>query len=227
MRLALVLVLAACGTEHVVAPDASAIECTTPASARYFPLAIGTTWTFLVTPEGGGTPVAKSQTVEAFEDVGDRKAGTMAFRTRTEKTDGITVAWQEDGCTDIARHREKSFDLANTLISDQFYVPEKIRLDETDAHLAVGAQWVTTYVKLEVDPVTQGVTTKDKSDLWTVEAIDEQVTVPAGTFSALRVYRVGEEDGQAEKRYWFVKGVGKVKEAGKQTEELMSYELAP
>ena len=86
---------------------------------------------------------------------------------------------------------------------------------------------MTTYVKLEVDPVTKGVTTKDKSDQWTVEALDESVTVPAGTFTALRVYRVGEEDGQASKRYWFVKGVGKVKEVGKQTEELMSYELTP
>jgi hypothetical protein len=225
-RLVFTLLLAACGNEQVAtAPDASTAECTTPASERYLPLAVGTRWTYRVTPADGTAAVDKTNTVEAFEDVGDRKAGTMAFRTRTEKTDGITVAWQVDGCTSIARHRERSYDLSEALLSDQFYVPEKVRIDESPAHLVEGASWVTSYVKLEVDPVSSAVTTKDKSDVWTVESLADEVTVPAGTFTALRVHRIGEEDGQAEKRYWFVRGVGKVKEVGKQTEELASYEL--
>ncbi|MDX2093846.1 MAG: hypothetical protein SFX73_38790 [Kofleriaceae bacterium] len=223
----LVTLVAACGTEQVATtPDASTTACTTPTNERYLPLAVGTRWTYRGTPDDGTAAVDKTSTVEAFEDVGDRKAGTMAFRTRTEKIDGITIAWQADGCTSIARHRERSYDLTETLLSDQFYVPEKVRVDESPAHLVEGVSWVTSYVKLEVDPVTSAVTTKDKSDVWTVEATADAVTVPAGTFTALRVHRIGEEDGQAEKWYWFARGVGKVKEVGKQTEELVRYELA-
>ena len=219
--------LAACGSEQVPdAPDASAAACPTPAAERLLPLAIGNTWTYLVTSSDGATSAPKTSTIEAREDVGDRKAGVVAFRARTEKLDGITVSWQEDQCTEIARHREQSFDLTNTLLSDQFYVPEKVRLDETAAHTALAASWATAYVEVEIDPVTTAVTTKDKNDRWTVEAVDEAVTVPAGTFAAIKIHRVGDEEGQADKTYWFARGIGKIKETGKQTEELVSYDLA-
>lgn len=219
-------VLAACGTEKVpTAADASTEACTTPASERLLPLSIGATWTYLVTPLAGGASEVKTNTIEAFEEVGDRKAGVMAFRARTEKLDGITTSWQQDSCDGIRRHREKSADLSGTLLSDQFYVPDKIRVDEDPAHLVLGASWSTSYVEVEVDPVTSAVGSKDKTDLWTIEAVDEEVVVPAGTFSAIRIHRIGEEEGQAEKTYWYVKGVGKVKEIGKQTEELMSWSL--
>jgi hypothetical protein len=224
--LLLAALLGACGTEQISdAPDASIEACTTPASGRLLPLSIGATWTYIVTPSGGGAPEAKTNTIEAFEDVGDRKAGVMAFRARTEKLDGITVSWQQDTCDGVRRHRERSLDLAGALISDQFYVPEKIRIDETAAHVVLGATWSTSYVEVEVDPVTAAVATKDKTDLWTIEAVDEEIIVPAGTFTTIKIHRVGEEEGQADKTYWYAKGVGKVREVGKQTEELMSWSL--
>src|SRR5689334_7028610 len=106
LALALVaLVLAGCGDEIApIAPDAStapvidAGACATPASQRLLPLAVGTTWTYRVTPGAGAAPVLKKNTVLAYEDVGGAKAGTNAFRIRTEKTDGATVSWQEDRC---------------------------------------------------------------------------------------------------------------------------------
>lgn len=227
LALALPLATAACGTEQVEATlDAGTTGCATPATARLLPLAVGTSWTYAVSDGAGGTPVLKVSTVEAFEEVGERKAGVLAFRVRTEKTDGATVSWQADACTSVRRHREQSLDTAGTLLSDQVYVPDKLRVDETAEHLVTGAQWVAAYVELEVDPVTGAVTTKDKSDLWTVEAAAEEVTVPAGTFTAARLFRVGQEAGQAEKRYWFAPGVGKVKEVGNQTEELSTFTLA-
>jgi hypothetical protein len=48
--------------------------------------------------------------------------------------------------------------------------------------------------------------------------------VPAGTYRAIRIHRVGEEDGQAEKRYWFAPGVGKLREEGSQLEVLAAVE---
>jgi hypothetical protein len=54
----------------------------------------------------------------------------------------------------------------------------------------------------------------------------ESVTVPAGTFEALVLRKVsGASDGANEKHYWYVPGVGKVKETGSQTEELTEFHL--
>ncbi|MEZ4364901.1 MAG: hypothetical protein R2939_01275 [Kofleriaceae bacterium] len=221
------LALIACGGDPAT-PDGGAADadpgCPAPASARLLPLAIGASWTFAVTPSGGA-PETKVTTVEALEDVGATKAGVIAFRIRTEKLDGITVSWQEDTCTSIVRHREQAFDLGGLLESDQVYVPSKLRVDESPAHTAQDATWIDAYTEVEEDPITGDVTTTSKSERWTVEDTAAEVTVPAGTFTALLLRRMGEEVGQADKRYWFVAGVGKVKEEGDQLEELTEYTL--
>jgi hypothetical protein len=230
--LALVL-LPGCGDEIApAAPDAStapvvdAGACATPASERLLPLAVGTSWTYQVTAAAGASPVLKKNTVEAYEDVGGAKAGTSAFRIRTEKTDGATVSWQEDRCDSIVRHREQSFSLAEVMTDDDVYQPSKMRIDESAAHLVVGASYTTAYSELHTDPATGLTTTKSKVEKWTVEAVDEAVTVPAGTFTCVRLHKVGADQGQADKRFWFARGVGKIKEEGDQLEELASYTLA-
>jgi hypothetical protein len=157
-----------------------------------------------------------------YQTVGDRKTGVTGYRIRTEKADGHVVSWQEDRCTSIVRHREQSFDAGSVLLSDQFYVPGKLRVDETPAHVAVGATWTTEYTEVEVDPVN-GTSTVSKQEAWTVEAVDEAVTVPAGTFTCLKVRKT--TSGQADKRFWFARGIGKIKEEGEQIEQLTSYTL--
>jgi hypothetical protein len=47
---------------------------------------------------------------------------------------------------------------------------------------------------------------------WTVESVNDHVTVPAGTFTCLRVKRVPKHG--APMVSWFAKGVGLVKELG-------------
>jgi len=217
--------LAACGDDAQMAIDGGldAGPCTTPRAERYLPLAVGATWAFRVTPSSG-IPEDKNSTVEAYEDVGDRKTGILAFRVRTGKLDGNTVSWQEDTCTSITRHREKSLDLADVVDTDQFYVPDKLRIDETPAHTTLGASWTVSYTEVEVDS-TGATTTRSKDETWTVQATDESVTVPAGTFTALKLNKT--TSGAADKTFWFVKGVGKVREQGDQVEELESYSLPP
>lgn len=220
--LILALSLAACGDDVASGVDAPGpVECTTPRAQRYLPLAVGATWTYRVTPLVG-TPVDKSSTVEALEDVGGAKAGVTAFRVRTAKIDGATVSWQEDRCTSITRHREQTFDLANVKNVDTIYSPDKIRIDETPAHLAMGASWQVSYTEVTTDSANV-TTTIAKDETWTVEATAESVTVPAGTFTALRLHKV--TSGAADKMFWFAAGVGKIKETGDQTEELVSYTL--
>ncbi|EAU62156.1 hypothetical protein [Stigmatella aurantiaca] len=48
--------------------------------------------------------------------------------------------------------------------------------------------------------------------------------MPAGTFQAVVLQKAG---GGTAKTYWFVRGIGKVKEEGGQTEELVRYEVLP
>lgn len=215
--------LAACGSEDPASqadggPGADArVGLDGDLTGRYLPLAIGNSWTYRVVP-AGGAPETKVSEVEALEDVGGEKAGITAFRVRTTKPDGITLSWQEDTGTEVLRHREEERSLADSLLVEQIYLPARVRLDETAAHLAVGAMWDVSYTER-----TTGVGDVARIDQWTVEAVDEQVVVPAGTFSCLRVRRIGAEVGQANKVYWFARGVGKVKEEGGQLEELSAY----
>jgi len=217
--------LAACGDDAPTDVDSGMVEpCTTPRAERYLPLAVGAMWTYDTTDTTTpGAPVeVKTTAVQALEDIGDRKAGIMGYRMRTEKTGGYTVSWQEDACTAVLRHREQSFDAASTLVSDQFYVPSKLRVDETAAHTTLAAAWTVAFTEVEVDPVT-GTVTVSKSEDWTVMGVDEPVTVPAGTFNALHLRKM--TSGAADKQFWFVKGVGKVKEEGEQREELRAFTL--
>ena len=58
-----------------------------------------------------------------------------------------------------------------------------------------------------------------------MRAVGESVTVPAGTFTDTVVLeKIG---GSVLKTYWFARGVGKVKETGGQTEELVEYGVSP
>ncbi len=221
----LLAALAACGGEtpdapaDAAPPGADAI----PPAERYLPLAMGASWTWTVTPTAPAAPYQKTSSVEAFEDIGGSKAGIMAFRVRTIGDDGVTVSWQEDTGSRILRHREQTFSVGQVLLSDQVYVPHKLRLDESNDHIVLGASFTETYTEIETDPTTGATMTSAKSETWTVEAVDEPVTVPAGPYDCVRVRRIGNSGAASDKLFWFAKGVGKIKETGNQTEELMSY----
>jgi hypothetical protein len=187
-------------------------------------LATGYSWTFRVTDVDNVT-TEKTQTVGALEDVGGAKAGTTAYRLTTTKPGGMTISWQEDTGDGIHRHRELDQSGANH--SEEVYTPFRTRIDETAAHLATDATWMESYTETITDDL--GITTMtEKTETWTVEAVDEPVEVPAGTYCALRLHRTSTAGGTegSDKRYWFARGVGKVKETGaNQTEELVSFSL--
>jgi hypothetical protein len=73
-------------------------------------------------------------------------------------------------------------------------------------------------------PVGGQPTTHEARDRWTVLSESEMITVPAGTFDAVVLQKVG---GTSSKMYWYVRGLGKVKETGGQTEELTSWTVSP
>ena len=153
----------------------------------------------------GGLLKALKQTPEA--------AGSLLDKT--------SVSWQEDLCTSVIRHRDKTYDLNNVLTADAFYQPSKLRVDEVPAHLATGAAWTLSFTEIQVNPATGMAITISKDENWSVVSASESITVPAGTFTAVHLNK--KTSGNADKDYWYVAGVGKVKETGDQTEELTAY----
>jgi hypothetical protein len=209
-----VLLLVSCGSNMPM-----------PTVGRFLPLKVGASWTYKIT-DSGNIFSNKKTTVEAKEDIGGMKAGVMAFRVRTEDTTGVSVGWQEDTGEMIVRHKEQSFDLKNKQLDETFYTASKLRIDESMAHLTKGATYSNTYTEKSTDSVTMMTTTTSKTENWTVEEVDEMVTVGAGTFKALKLHRVGTAVGASDKRFWFVRGVGKVKETGgSRIEELQSFTI--
>ena len=194
-----------------------------PSTGSYFPLATGNKWTFRVTE--AGMVSMKTQTIGALEPVGGTgpNKDKMAYRATTSKDDGgdETVSWQAEVDDKIVRYREQSF-MASTgdLELEEHWAPYKLRVDASEARLKAGTMWTEMYSETKL-PVGMAPATAMASDTWKVIALDEAVTVPAGTFRALVI----EKTGGTPKRYWFVRGVGKVKETGTQTEELASYEV--
>lgn len=190
-------------------------------AGRLFPLQVNASWTYQITDVATNVVDSKSQTVLGREDIGDLKAGIMAFRLRTEKPGGgYTVSWQEDTGTAIIRHREQAFDATSAMKVEDYYLPGKLRVDESAERTADGAAWTESYQERVTDMVTSITTTADKDDDWTVVARAESVTVPAGTFTAIHLERRNLVTGSI-KDYWFAPGVGKVKETGDSQIELL------
>jgi hypothetical protein len=201
-------------------------RCPGDGSDRYLPLAVGAQWTYAVVEPGVGTST-KTNTVEAQEVMSGGKAGVNAFRVRTTKAgEGDHVSWQEVTGDRVLRHREVTHSTAGTAQIEELYLPSRLRVDQTAPHTGAGASWTESYTERASSLVTQTTPVEvAKTETWTVLSPAETLTVPAGTFTALKVRKVSSAGGAAgsDKTYWYARGVGKVKEVGAgRTEELSS-----
>jgi hypothetical protein len=205
VRLLLVfaLLVSACGSEPPDPPGSSAI----------FPIAVGNRWEFTVVDNSGGAPTTKVQTVTSTAPDG-------AFRFETVRGDRTTVSIQKiDAEGRLVRLSEYSTKIG-VVVERVSFVPFDIRVDTDEIHF--GDTYAQTFLE-DHDP-SDGYSDVQKTQTFTVEAVDEAVTVPAGTFFAVRIRR--ETTGGSAKTYWFAKDVGKIKEVGGQTEELVSADVA-
>ncbi len=194
--------------------------------ASYLPWHEGNTWTYQVTD--AGVLSSKVTTVGALEAVGGTGPNADLEANRVETTKGVggmdlTVSWQLLVGDRVLRYREQSYSASTgDLELDEHWDPYKIHFDGSAAHTAADATWLEEYqeTKLPVGAAPEVATARDR---WTVIAVDEEVTVPAGTFSTLVLTKAG---GTVLKTYYYARGVGKVKEEGTQTEELESFEVS-
>ena len=216
-----------CGGSSYMTPpnedaDAGPPQVTT---GPYQPLTVGTTWTYHVDDQG--VVYDKQSAVEAFEDMGGMAAGTMGFRVRETIKASVQLTWYEQTATDVRRHHDTLADDTGRMLSDEWYAPYLLRVDESPDHLQAGATWTINYTKTKTTS-SKPTATSNQAETWTVEGVDLVTAVPAGTFNALKVTRNDPADGSI-KTQWFVRGVGKVREltANGHKEELTAYTIAP
>lgn len=194
-------------------------------SGPYQPLTVGSTWTYHVDDQG--TVYDKQSSVDAYEDMGGDIAGTMGYKVRETVKAAIQLTWYEQTMTDVRRHHDQLSDTTGRQLSDEWYSPYLLRVDEAPEHLQAGANWSITYSKTKTTS-SKPTTMTNQAETWTVDGVDVVTAVPAGTFNALKITRTDTSDGST-KTQWFTKGVGKIREVTGQghTEELTSYTIAP
>jgi hypothetical protein len=219
----MVLALASASCSSEGADDSDSVVTPMETSGALLPWKEGNTWTYQVT--GDGEQSTKITTIGALEAIGGTgpNAAKMAFKVTTKKgASDETISWQVEEGQRVVRYREQSFH-AGELEQDERWEPAKLHVDMTAAHTAAGASWLESYQETKSQPGEEDETSTER-DPWTVDAVDQIVTVPAGTFRAIVLTKAG---GSNLKTYWYVPGVGKVKETGGQTELLVSYKVAP
>jgi hypothetical protein len=191
----------------------------------FLPWKEGNTWTYRVTEQGVAS--MKVVTIFAEEYVGGEgpHRDKTAFKVVTTRGGGgETVSWRAVVNNGVVRYREQLLRAGSgELDLEEHWDPYKPYFDGTNDHTAPGASWLAEYLETSL-PTDGAMEVRTVRERWLVDSPDEEVTVPAGTFRALVVQKAG---GGELKTYWYVRGVGKVKETGGQTEELVSFEVAP
>jgi hypothetical protein len=191
------------------------------------PWAVGNNWTYQVTK--AGVVSMKTTTIGDLEAVGGDgpNAAVMAYHVTTGKGDNDHAeSWQApsaDNAERVVRYREQAFSASSGLLTtDEYWDPEKLHVDGSAERTVAGANWLESYAETKLD-VGLAPTTHDVRERWTVLSDDETLKVPAGTFEhTIHFQKIGSS---STKEYWYLRGVGKLKETGSQTEELSEYQL--
>lgn len=206
--------------------DSGSMHMETPPAGDLLPWREGNTWTYRVT--NNGVVSMKTTVVGAEESVGGTgpNASKKAFKVTTTKGENDrTVSWQAVVGDRVVRYREQAFmQTSGALALEEHWAPHKIHVDGSDARTKAGASWTETFEETKTLPDGTA-TTATVSDSWIVDGVNVEVKVPAGTFRAVVLQKSGGSG--STKTYWYVPGIGKVKETGGQIEELVSYKVAP
>lgn len=181
------------------------------------PLQVGNEWRYRVT-SGSGVVSEKINTVTGTKAVG---SGETAFRLLTGRAnqrgttslqiirDGVLYRLEEQGYRN------------DLLVENDRYVPGSIRIDSNK--VKTGDTYESRFTKQNLDSQGNVIGSIEVVNTFTVESGNEPLDVPAGRFNCVRVRR--ESNDETTKTYWYAPGLGKVKEIGGQTEELLQYSV--
>jgi hypothetical protein len=206
-RLVCALLLLAAGLAPACAPRAAAGETATAITADYLPLRPGAVWTYQITDGTNRTGTGHAR----VEGVDLSRSGEAALVVRWDLLDGTVVSWDRVTRAGVVCDEEEIRDRSDLVVSEEFYDPPATVVDECPARLAAGAEWSETIA--HTFPNARGrPRTKELQVRWRTEAVDDLVTVPAGTFRCLRLRRAAKH--RPPTVAWYARGVGLVKETG-------------
>jgi hypothetical protein len=221
-----------------------------PTADSFYPEKVGNSWTYLVTPQAVDLPSYKVVTIEAMDMVGGMGVSAMrpAFRHVTCKsaptveacqmppsaTNRIdkTVGWLGMVDKALGNYREQAFKKGTDIMTEEdWWDPFRLKIDMSPGHTVAGATWTDSYK--EFKHATGGVTTSStQNEKWTVLGTDETITItPQGGAAKMYPHCLhvshSNNSGSMDKHFWYARGIGKVKETGAQTEELLDYHVQP
>ena len=183
------------------------------------PLVLGASWTYRVTDAGSGLSEEKTQRIAGTRALAE-VAGEVFELVTDRAGERRTITLQQRTAAGVVRYLEETYD-RDRLVQREVYSPYKLRVPADIGE--PGARVTQTYRDATYDGSGVLSSESKKTELWTFEAV-EPVTPPFGRFE--RAVRIRRVSASSDKTFWFVEGVGKVKEVGAgQTEELVSYEL--
>ena len=228
MGAALLAGLVACGAGATTEPlspgdasDPARKENPAPDPAKpLLPLSLGSRWDYKNTDTLTGTVTTKTSVVTGKKPF-DGQPGVEVFVLQTDEGATRSIVYVEVKDTVALRHREDEF-RGGALVSYSLFTPAALRGPE--AMPTSGQVLRDTFTEEQHNP--DGTVHRTKSDdyTWNVDSLADKITVPAGTFSAVRVRRV-KLANKKEKLTWWVPGIGKIKEVEDRIEELTSYEV--
>lgn len=187
------------------------------ASTSLYPLSVGSSWTYRITDD-----------VEVFEkalEVMERGpapdgSGVTAVRVHSTQPHLTEDSWMVERDGLIYRVWEEDF-REGALLRTTTWSPAIMK----SVSISREAGWAESFTSEEIIEFPSGDVQEDeKTYVWRVVGV-ESVTVPAGTFEAVKVERVRPDKPDKLRTYWLVEGVGKVKETGERLEELLHYEV--
>jgi hypothetical protein len=177
--------------------------------ASYLPLEVGALWRYAITTDDGRSGTG-SVTVDGV-DYGGSSGAVPEYRVREDLLDGTVWTWDDREAGRVALDQEEIDDPTGTVLEEETYDPPITVVDERAERLAAGAKWPEAF--LDTTPNAKGRPKSTRAEVkWEVESVADPVSVPAGTFTCLRLRR-------AQKHHpplisWYAKGVGLVKQEG-------------
>jgi len=218
--------LVACGPpipddDDGTGPGCAPGECAPPPSQSLWPMTQGSTWTYKITDlQRSPAPFEKQVRVEgpAIVPGTDREAVLFV----SEQPHLTERSWQleEDGLAKRIREEDLK---AGMVVRTTTWSPLTIKA----LTAAREAGWENRLTVVETVEENGTSDEKTKDFVWRVLAVDVDVVVGGTTLKAVKVQRDREDSTGKERLYWYVPGVGKVREEGERTEELTTYDVKP
>ncbi|OJT23645.1 hypothetical protein BO221_16755 [Archangium sp. Cb G35] len=184
-----------------------------------WPLTVGSTWTYRITDPVKGT---FEKRVEVLGEQAVPETSMRAIAVRSTQPHLEELSWQLEVNGVVVRLREEDRKGA-TLARVTTWSPATVKSIATERPVG----WRYDSDIRELTRLGDGSTEdKDKTYIWRVEAVNETVVTPAGTFTnVIRIKRERGDKENQERTYWLAPGIGKVKEDGERLEELVSYDV--